>query len=158
MAGTTFFIDVSAKLENWTADSVIAMTNSDAVAYIISARIKQEARAWLRERFPRRKGAYHAYVLLSILIAIVTAPVLERIEHIVIDRDYSGQGTEGKIKNELIPLLQRRRTTFSGRQILFQAIKGTKADRLARQVYQKTDRDDWRHITLAEIKEVLEKQ
>jgi hypothetical protein len=154
----TVYIDISAKLENWTADSVIAMTNGGEIALVVSAKVKQEARGWLRGRFSRRKGAYHAYILLAILIAIITAPELDNIEVIVIDKDYTGESAQGKVKNEVVPLLKRRQPTFSGKRILFQQVKGTRADRLAREVYRLNNREDRRHITVEEIRAVLEKE
>jgi hypothetical protein len=153
---STVFIDISAKLENWTADSVVAMTNGGEIALVVLTGVKQQTRAWLRSRFPERKGSYHAYVLFAILIYIITAS--EHIEAVVIDRDYSGVGTEGKIKNELVPLLKRRQPAFTGKNILFQSVKGTKADRLAREIYRQKSRKDQRHVTFAEIRAVFEKE
>ncbi len=136
----TVYIDVSAKVENWTADSIIALTNGGECALILPARAKQEVRSWLRGRFPGRKGSYHAYVLLAIMVYIIVECELKTIEHIIIDRDYTGGLAEAKIRNELVPLLRRADPTFSGRRILFQEVKGTRADRLARQVFRAKDR------------------
>lgn len=154
--GRTVYIDVSAKVENWTADSVIALTNGGDVALVVPASVKQEARAWLRNRFPGRKGSYHAYVLLAILIYLITCSEIERIEFVVIDQDYTGEGVEGKIKNELVPLLKRRQEGFTGRQVLFQELRGTRADRLAREVYKAPSRKGRRHISFTEIRAVFD--
>ena len=151
------YIDVSAKLENWTADSVIAMTDGKARVPVVSAAVKRSARAWLRERYPNRRGSYHAYLLLSILIYIVSGPDLEHTEIIVVDADYPGAGSEAKIKNELVPLMKRRQRSFSGRYVRFQQLKGTKADHLARQVFKAKDRQSYRHVTFEEIRRALEK-
>jgi hypothetical protein len=74
----------------------------------------------------------------------------------VIDEDYPGGGAQAKIKNELDPLLRRARPDFDGRRILFQQVKGTKADRLAREIYQLRSRRRYRHLTFEDIRAVLQ--
>ena len=41
---SVFYVDVSAKIENWTADSVIALTNGSVRVLVVPAKVKQEAR------------------------------------------------------------------------------------------------------------------
>ncbi len=153
----TVYIDISAQLENWTADSVVAMTDGVALVLVVPSAVKQAVRAWLRERFPSRRGSYHAYVLLVILIYLILQSEVEHVESIVIDADYMGEGSQGKIENELAPLLRRNRPHLSGKQIHFQKIKGTRADKLAREVYLEKNRQRWRHLVFAETRSVLEK-
>ena len=151
-----FYVDVSAKIENWTADSVIALTNGSARVLVVPAKVKQEVRAWLRTRYPNRRGTYHALILLAVLISLIVEPGLEGIEYIVIDEDYSGPEVHAKLKNELVPLLRQKWSDITGGKIHFQRVKGTKADRLAREVYQLRSRRKYRHVTLEEIKRALQ--
>lgn len=150
----TVYIDLSAKLENWRDDSVIAMTDGGETVMIVSAKVKRKARDWLRIRYPRRRGTFHAYILLAILIYLIAEPEIHTIDRIVIDEDYPGQGPANKIKNELIPLLRQRRPNFAGQRVSFQQVKGSRADRLAREVYKQRRRIG-RQITLVEIQQVL---
>lgn len=150
------YIDVSAKIENWTADSVLAVTNNLVRVFVIPAKVKQEARAWLRDRFPDRRGSYHALILLAILVRLIVDSDLSEIEFIVIDEDYPGDGAQAKIKNELVPLLRHERPDFNGKRILFQRVKGTKADRVAREIYQLRNRRRYRHITIEDIRAVIQ--
>lgn len=148
---SVFYVDVSAKIENWTADSVVALTNGSVRVLVVPAKVKQDVRAWLRKRYPHRRGTYHALVLLAVLISLIAEPDLDRIECIVIDEDYSGAEVHAKLKSELVPLLRQRRPDFGGGRIHFQQVKGTKADRLAREVYQLRSRRKYRHATFEEI-------
>ena len=153
---SVFYVDVSAKIENWTADSVIALTNGSVRVLVVTAKVKQEARAWLRTRYPNRRGTYHALVLLALLIRLIVEPELDRIEYIVIDEDYSGPKVHAKLRNELVPLSRQRRPDFTSGRTYFQQVKGTKADKLAREVYQLRTRRKYRHLTLEEIRRVLQ--
>lgn len=151
-----FYVDVSAKIENWTADSVVALTNGSIRVLVVPARVKQAVRAWLRRRYPNRRGTYHALMLMAILVCLIVEPDLENAEYIVIDEDYSGAEIHAKLKNELVPLLRRKQLAFNGGRIRFQQVKGTKADKVAREVYQLRTRRKYRHLTFEEICQVLQ--
>jgi hypothetical protein len=153
---SVFYVDVSAKIENWTADSVVALTNGSARVLVVPAKVKQEARAWLRRRYPNRNGTYHALILLAVLISLIIEPDLDSAEYIVIDEDYSGAAIHAKLKTELAPLLRQRRPDFSSGRIQFQRVKGTKADRLAREVFLMRSRRKYRHVTFEEIWKTLQ--
>lgn len=153
---SVFYVDVSAKIENWTADSVVALTNGSTRVLVASASVKQDARSWLRKRYPNRKGTYHALMLLAVFISLIIEPDLDRAEYIVIDEDYSGAEMHSKLKSELVPLLRQTRPDFGGGRIHFQQVKGTKADRLAREVFQLRSRRKYRHIQLEEIWRALQ--
>ena len=150
----TVYIDLSAKLEQWAADSVVAMTDGGETVLIIPASVKRAARAWLKEqdRHPR-KDAVYVYRLLAGLVALIAGPEIETIDAIVIDDDYPGETPAAAIKNELVPLLKRQRQNFMGRQVVFQRVKGLRADRLARRVFLSKQREG-RAVTLQEIQEV----
>lgn len=150
----TVYIDLSAKLEQWTADTVIAMANGGETVLILPASVKRRARAWLKEQdvHPRQEAVY-LYRLLAILVSLIVGPEIAAIDRIVIDDDYPGAGPAAAIKNELIPLLKQQRQTFVGRQVLFQRVKGSRADRLARRIFRSKKREG-RVITLKDIQEV----
>lgn len=95
-------------------------------------------------------------MLLALLIRLIIEPELDRIEYIVIDEDYSGPQVHAKLRNDLVPLLRQRRPDFTSGRIYFQQVKGTKADKLAREVYQLRTRRKYRHLTLEEIWRVLQ--
>lgn len=150
----TVYIDLSAKLEQWAADTVVAMTDGGETVLIVPATVKRAARDWLKEqdRHPR-KDAVYVYRLLAGLVALIAGPEIETIDSIVIDDDYPGAGPAAAIKNELIPLLKRRQQAFVGKQVVFQRVKSSRADRLARRVFLSKQREG-RAVTLQEIQEV----
>jgi hypothetical protein len=150
----TVYIDLSAKLEQWAADTVIAMADGGETVLIVPATVKRAARDWLKEedRHSRQEAVY-LYRLLAVLVSLIVWPELDTIDGIVIDDDYPGPGPAAAIKNELIPLLKRQRQSFMGRQVFFQRVKGLRADRLARRVFLSKQREG-RVITLQEIQEM----
>ncbi len=152
----TVYIDLSAKLEQWMADTVVAMTDGGEAVLIVPANVKRAARDRLKEqdRHPRQDTVY-VYRLLAGLVALIVGPEIETIDSIVIDDDYPGTGPAAAIKNELIPLLKRQRQTFIGKQVVFQRVKGSRADKLARRVFRAKQREG-RIITLQEILAVWE--
>lgn len=152
--GRTVFIDLSAKIEEWMADTVVAMSNGNEVYLILPSQVKRKARDYLKEVNTKpRKEAVHIYRLLAILVFLIVKDEISDIEKIVIDNDYPGDEPAGKIKNELVPLLKRLRPEMAGKDISFQQVKGKKADRLAREVFLAKERSG-RLLTLQEIKEV----
>lgn len=150
----TVYIDLSAKLEQWAADSVVAMADGGENVLIVPAKVKQAAREWLKEqdRHPRRETVY-LYRLLATLVTLIAGPELDSIDGIVIDDDYPGASSAAAIKNELIPLLKQKQPDFMGRQVFFQQVKGSRADRLARRVFL-SKRREGRIVTLGEIQKV----
>ena len=112
------YIDMSAKLEQWSVDSVIAMTDGGETVLIVPARVKRQARDWLKAADKKERAeAIYIYRFLAILVYMIAGPELEGIESIVIDRDYPGIEPATKIKNELVPLLRQRRPDFTGRPV-----------------------------------------
>lgn len=150
----TVYIDLSAKIEEWRLDSVLAMTDGGETVLIITSKVKREAREWLKEedRHSRREAIY-IYRLLVSFVFLAVKPELHSIDRIVIDADHPGAGPSAAIKNELVPLLQQISTRFRGKQIHFQRIKGSRADQLARSVFKSQSRNG-RQISLQEIKGV----
>ncbi|MBX3054415.1 MAG: hypothetical protein KF753_23280 [Caldilineaceae bacterium] len=151
----TVYIDLSAKIEEWSADSAIAMTNGGETVFLVRARVKRQARDWLKKSGNKRREAVYIYRLLSALVYLISAPELSNIELLIIDADYPGTRPAAAIRNELVPLLQRERRHFSGKRIRFQQVKGSKADRLARDVFRGKIQAQ-REITLEEIVSVWE--
>lgn len=155
--GRTVLIDLSAKIEEWMADTVVAMSNGHEAYLILPSRVKRSARDYLKAVDPKpRKEAIYIYRLLAILVYLVVKDEINDIEQIVIDNDYPGAEPAGKIKNELIPLLKRLRPEIAGKDISFQQVKGQKADRLARQVFLAKQREG-RLLTLEKIQSVWSK-
>ena len=130
------------------------MTDGGETVLIVPATVKRAARDWLKaqDHHPRQEAVY-LYRLLAALVALVAGPEMESIDRIIIDDDYPGNGPAAAIKNELIPLLKRRQQAFVGKQVVFQRVKGSRADRLARRVFLSKQREG-RAVTLQEIQEV----
>jgi hypothetical protein len=82
---------------------------------------------------------------------------LTEIDQIVIDQDYTGQQPEATIKNLLLPLLRRHRSDITAGYIQFRQVKGSRADRVAKQVFD-GERKPERIVAWLEIEKLLEVQ
>lgn len=126
------YIDLSAKAEQWTRPSAVAMSNEDCRVYMVSGKVKQRARRLIRER---HGGKSDQYRLLAALVFLVVRDDLPAITQIVIDQDYAGQQAEATIKNLLLRLLRKEKTGVTAGMVRFAELRGSRADRLAKQVY-----------------------
>lgn len=100
------YIDLSAKLEQWTADTVIAMANGGETVLISPANVGREQAYGLVER--ARSSPATRYSLRVPATGWACRPdsraKIETIDAIVIDDDYPGETPAAAIKNELVPL------------------------------------------------------
>ena len=127
-----FYVDLSAKLEQWASDSAVAVSDGASWAYLVPSVVKQRARDWLLQRHGRRTVRYR---LLATLIYIAVRDDLADVTHVVIDRDYAGPHAEATIKNVLLRLIRREMPTAPAALVQFANVKGRKADELARRVH-----------------------
>lgn len=126
------YVDLSAKLEQWTKDSIIVLSNGEFTALRISSERKQQARRVLVERYGRRTVRYR---LLAILIYLVVQDDLGQIDTLYIDRDYEGANAEAAIKNVLLHLFRRNGHEQQAAFVRFANVKGSTADTMARRIY-----------------------
>lgn len=131
MAGV-FYIDLSAKVDHWAKASAVATSNGHSRVYLVTGSTKQKARALIRARHGAKSEQYR---LLAVLVYLAVIDDLPHLAYIVIDRDYAGDQAEATIKNLLLELLRRRRPDITAGHIRFEAVRGTKADLLAKRVY-----------------------
>ena len=125
-------IDLSAKLEQWTKDSAVALSNSSCIVLFVSKEIKQRARDILIDRYDRRTVRYR---LFAILVFLVIQDELSHLDHICIDRDYEGDTAEATIKNLVLHLLRQNGNERAASFIRFANVKGSSADKTARRAY-----------------------
>jgi hypothetical protein len=64
------------------------------------------------------------------------------VDYIVIDKDYAGEKAEGTIKNLLLELIRRDKPDATAGMIQFANVRGSRADRSAKQVYDGKSRPD----------------
>lgn len=129
----TVYVDLSAKVEQWTRDSAVAMASDDQQCVVfVSSSIKRKIKARLEELHGRKSINYR---VLALLIYLSVRDSIELIDQIVIDKDYDGRQVEATITNLLLALIRRHRPNATAGMIRFENIKGSKADRLAKQVY-----------------------
>jgi hypothetical protein len=126
------YVDMSAKTEHWTLASAVAMSNDLAWVCLVSGKVKQRARKLLAERFGSKNLHYR---LFAAMIYLTLQGRLSVIEQVVIDRDYHGGRAEATIKNLLLAHIRKERPEAGVGLICFANIKGTDADRLAKEVY-----------------------
>jgi hypothetical protein len=148
----TAYIDLSAKVEQWTQASAIAIANDDQCrVYMVPSKVKQQARQLIKQLHGSTSVQYR---LLAVLVYLVARESLASLDYLVIDRDYAGDKAEGTIKNLLLDLIHRDKLTATASMIRFDNVKGSRADKLAKQVYDrkiKADREvKWRGVQIIE--------
>jgi hypothetical protein len=146
----TVYIDISAKIEDWTKPSFIAMANGHSRALLVRPDVKVAALNMLQIQ-GRDKPQF---ALMAILTYIAIKTDLQHIRGIVLDRDYSGDVAKRTITRRLVELIRRDIPRFKASNIKIDNIEGSKADRLAREVFIGEKQVDG-EITLAEIIEAM---
>ncbi len=126
------YVDLSAKVEHWQTDSVVAVADGFAATYLIPAQVKQQARRLLLDLHGRKSVTYRA---LALFVYVGVRQHLGQIRQIVVDQDYTGAEVEGTIKNLLLNLVRADRPEVSSGFVQIANIKGSRADRLARRVF-----------------------
>lgn len=154
-AGTKFigYVDLSAKLEQWTKDSAIALSNGRYTALWVPKEIKQKARQLLVGRYGRQNVRYR---LLAVLIFLTIHNDLDRIDSLYIDRDYEGAEAEATIKNLLLHLLRRNGYDRNASFVHFANVKGSLADTAARRIYVGKEAPP-RRVVWEEVNEQIQK-
>jgi hypothetical protein len=66
---------------------------------------------------------------------MVVRESLRTVEYIVIDKDYGGPQVESTIKTLLLNLIRQDRPNAAASMIRFEEVRGSRADTLAKQVY-----------------------
>jgi hypothetical protein len=104
------YVDMSAKVEQWTRDSAVAACNDDEIILLVPGRVKQSLRLHLLERNKRKTVHFQIF---AILIFLAIREDFGTINQVVVDKDYTGASAEGQIKNLLLPLIRsvRPKTT-----------------------------------------------
>ena len=125
-------VDLSAKAEQWTKASAVAVANDGHWTYFIPGKVKQRLRSALTSRHGTQNLQYRMFALL---IYVALRPHLHDISDVVIDRDYEGLQAEATIKNLLLPLVRREKPEVTGEFVRFANVKGGAADRLAKRVF-----------------------
>jgi hypothetical protein len=146
------YVDLSAKAEQLLLGSAIAVANDITWVCFMPTHVKARLHKWLVDKHGRKNVTYR---LLAVLIYIAVQGRLAEISQIVIDQDYTGKQPEATIKNLLLPLLRRQRAEITAGFVQFRQVKGSRADRLAKQVFDKRRRAD-RLISWSQVERVLE--
>lgn len=94
------------------------------------------------------------YALMAVFAYLAVRPDIERLSSITLDLDYSGQVATRIIVRQLLELLRRQRPKLKASAVRMKNIEGSRADRLAREVYRGLRRPDG-EIALAEIEALL---
>ena len=142
------YVDISAKIEAWDKPSVIAVANDHNRAMLIPIEVKAAAAQML----PRL--VQPQLTLMAVFTYLAVRPEIYQVSSITLDRDYSGQVAERLIVRKLVELIRRERPRFKASAIRIAEVEGSRADRLAREVYRGLRRPDGA-ISLADIEAVL---
>jgi hypothetical protein len=114
--------------------------------------VKLRLQQWLTEKHGRKSIKYR---VLATLIYVAIRDRLAEIDQLVIDQDYTGTQAHATVKNLLFALLRRDHPQTPKGFIRFEQVKGSRADRLAKQVFD-GEREPDRIVTWAEIERLLE--
>ena len=145
------YVDLSAKVEHWTKDSAVAVSNDHCRVYLVTGKAKQKARALIKSLYGIKSDRYR---LLAVLVYLAVRDDLQHLTYIVIDQDYAGGQAEATIKNLLLTLLRRHRPDITAGHIRFAEVRGSKADRLAKQVYDGKVKPD-RKVDFSELEALI---
>lgn len=127
---------------------MIAVTNDHERAMLIPIKVKAAAVQMLPNALQPQ------ITLMAVFTYLAVRPEIYQISRIILDRDYSGQMAERLIVRQLAELLRRDRPRFKASAIKIAQVEGSRADRLAREVYRGLRRPDGT-ISLEDIKAVL---
>lgn len=83
----TVFVDVSAKIETWDKNSVVTVSNGHSRTMLFTPEIKMRS-AELVRTFSNEPVQF---TLLALFTFISIRSELDKIQTIIIDRDYSGE-------------------------------------------------------------------
>jgi hypothetical protein len=134
----TIYVDLSAKVEQWSKDTAVAFSNDGIMAVrLVSSKTKRLMREHLQEQYPNHAASFYVYLINALVITVLIAPYIHHIDHIVIDQDYPGSRSKGMIELWMMNLIRRLRPQVRGGLVDFRNIKGSRADRLAREMYQR---------------------
>lgn len=111
-------IDQSFKFENTKEDTAIALANGVTYSIVIPAKVKRECIIQLRAK--GISGAKMYVKLFAITLYFLLKNCIKDINHIIIDKEYTGK--EGQIKDNLVNLFRRTRYNLSYDQILFSLV------------------------------------
>lgn len=142
------YVDISAKIEAWDKPSVIAVANDHTRTLLIPIEVKAAAAQMLLGALPAQ------LTLMAVFTYLAVRPDVYQVSSITLDRDYSGQVAERLIVRQLTELIRRERPRFKASAIKIAQVEGSRADRLAREVYRGLRRPDGA-ISLADIEAVL---
>lgn len=148
--GQTVSVDCSAKVEQWSKDTALAFSNSVQGSVLVKKKVKQQARNWLKRHYPHRSSSFYTFQLFAAFVCLLIKPHLSAVERLQIDRDYPGQQTENILKAILLNFFQHINPSLRKGFIQFRGVKGSKADRLARSIFQQQQPAD-RIISFEEI-------
>jgi hypothetical protein len=152
-SGHIVYVDMSAKAEQRVLDSAVAVSDGISWVYLIPGSVKLRLQQWLTQKHGRKSIKYR---VVATLIYVTICDRLEEIAQLVIDQDYTGTQAHATFKNLLFALLRRDHPPIPTGFIRFEQIKGSRADRLAKQVFDGKRKPD-RIVTWAEIERLLEK-
>lgn len=147
------YVDLSAKLEQWTKDSAVAVSNGETLVLWVSKELKQRSRQVLVKRYGRATVRYR---LLAILVYLAVRDHVGNIEEVVIDRDYEGAKAEATIKNVLLNLLRQNGHDAGSGFVRFANVKNSRADRSARRTYVGKEKPT-KEISWEEIEQQIKK-
>lgn len=120
-------IDQSNKIEITNKDSILAFSNSISYSILIPAKEKRKLQALFRKIGAPQMFRYKVF---AIAVVILIKNYINKIDHIIIDKEYTGW--EPLIKDIIIQHLKQIKGRFSHQNITFLSIgKKSNAHKIA---------------------------
>lgn len=145
------YVDMSAKAEQWTQASAVAIANDLSWVCLVPGKVKQHARKLLGQRHGAKNLQYRVF---AAMIYLTLRGWLGSIDQIVIDKDYHGAQAEATIKNLLLAHIRKEMPTAGAGLIRFANVKGSEADLLAKRVYDNQAKAD-RVVSTRELEQLF---
>ena len=144
-------VDQSGKIEQTAVDTVLAFSDGEQCALLISAKVKRQALAYLRGRGKSRKSSI--LLVFSAALFLLLKEIAEQITLVIIDQEYEGH--EATIRGRLLQLLRGAGMQVYADIIAFGSVgRKSEAHYLAWRVHKGEISPD-HQVTLNELLEVL---
>jgi len=126
-------VDQSGQIGKFNVDTVFAFSNQITYAIVLPARVKRQAYEHLKRTYRELRAPYLR--LFAAGVFLLLRDHLDRLEHVVIDEEFTGHWAE--IKGLLLGHIRRVRPDFPGEGLEWRRIgKRSLAHRRAYEIYR----------------------
>lgn len=144
--------NISAKIQAWDKDSIVAIANDHQMALCAPAAVKQKAVATLKTK------ELVQFALLAIVAYLAVRPKLAEIRRITIVLDYSGAVAHRMIVRRLVELIRRDLPEFRASWMRIDNVASHRGDLPPCEVYRRLRKADGEIHQWEQIEPLLSSQ